>query len=139
MALVQRLAARAPSESDVVFRAVDMLAAKGRLAAARELLTRGRPYLSLASQRCFSFQREASLYMQEERWGRAIEALQTASRIEPTRADLHYLLADLYERMGSLHAAVDEVRKGRVLDTPEGAKAQQPRLERLEARKSSGP
>jgi hypothetical protein len=41
-------------------------------------------------------------------------------------------MAEVYERMGSLHSALDEVRRGRLLDTPEGAKAQDAWVQRLE-------
>ncbi|MGV3625166.1 MAG: tetratricopeptide repeat protein, partial [Archangium sp.] len=84
-------------------------------------------------QRSTLYQREAALLVAEQRWGRALEALQTASRIEPTRADLHYRMAETLERMGSLHSAIDEIRKGRLLDSPDGAKAQDANLARLEA------
>ncbi|MER2561753.1 MAG: hypothetical protein ABTQ32_13585, partial [Myxococcaceae bacterium] len=48
-------------------------------------------------------------------------------------ADLRYRIAGVYERMGSLHSALDEVRRGRLLDTPDGARAQDPWVARLEA------
>ncbi len=129
----EKLVARSPEQIEVILRLVDMLARRGRPTAAREVLERARPFFTGAEQRSTLFQREANLLIQEQRWGRALEALQTASRIEPRRADLHYRIADVLERMGSLNSAIDAIRKGRMLDTPAGAKAQDPNIARLEA------
>lgn len=133
LALLEKLTNRWPADLNLALRLVDAYAARGRPVAAREVLERARPFFTGAAQRSMLFQREASLLMQEQRWGRALEALQTASRIEPTRADLHYRMADVYERMGSLHPAVDEIRRGRLLDSPDGVKGQDANLARLEA------
>ncbi|MDP3157110.1 MAG: O-antigen ligase family protein [Archangium sp.] len=131
--VVEKLVARSPEQLEVTLRLVDMLAGRGRPTAARAVLERARPFLTGPQQRSTLFQREAALLVQEERWGRALEALQTAARIEPTRADLHYRMADILERMGSLHSALDTLRRGRLLDSPAGAKAQDANVARLEA------
>jgi tetratricopeptide (TPR) repeat protein len=133
LALLEKLAGKHPGQLDLAMRLVDAYAGRGRPTAAREVLDRSRPFFSGPQQRSMLFQREASLFIQEARWGRALEALQTASRIEPTRADLHYRMADVYERMGSPASALDALRRGRTLDTPAGAKAQDPTVQRLEA------
>lgn len=133
LALLETLGARWPNDLTLSMRLVDAYAARGRPVAARETLERARPFFSGPAQRSTLFQREAALLMAEQRWGRALEALQTAARIEPTRADLHYRMAEVYERMGSLHSAIDAIRRGRLLDSPEGAKAQDGNLARLEA------
>ena len=133
VAVLEKLVSRSPEQLDLTLRLVDTLAARGRVPAAREVLDRARPFFTGAAQRSLLFQREASLLMMEERWGRALEALQTASRIEPTRADLHYRMAEALEKMGSLHSALDAIRKGRTLDSPAGARAQDVNVSRLEA------
>jgi tetratricopeptide (TPR) repeat protein len=133
LAVLEKLVARSPEQLDVTLRLVDTLSGKGRVTAARGVLERARPFFTGPAQRSLLFQREASLLMMEERWGRALEALQTASRIEPTRPDLHYRMAEALERMGSLHSALDAIRKGRTLDTPSGAKSQDANVARLEA------
>lgn len=133
LALLEKLAAKHPNVVDLAMRLVEAYAARGRPVAAREVLERARPFFVGPQQRSTLFQREASLFMQEAKWGRALEALQTASRIEPTRADLHYRIAEVYERMGSPSSALDALRKGRTLDTPAGAKAQDATVQRLEA------
>jgi|APLak6261679142_1056127.scaffolds.fasta_scaffold00098_27 tetratricopeptide (TPR) repeat protein len=138
LSTMERLVARSPGQLDLTLRLVDMLAARGRPTAAREVLERARPFFIGPAQRSSLFQREAALLLAEERWGRAVEALQTASRLEPTRPDLHYQLASALERMGSLHSALDELRKGRVLDSPAGAKAQDANVARLEAALAGG-
>lgn len=133
IASLDQFARRTPANLDVALTLVELLSKAGRFHDAHAVLERARPFVTTQQARSGLFQTEASLWMQEERWGRALDALQTASRIEPTRADLHYRLAELYERIGSLHSALDEVRKGRVLDTPDGAKAQDPWVARLES------
>jgi predicted Zn-dependent protease len=130
---LERLLSREPGNVSVGFLLVDLYAAMQRPAAAREVLLRVRPFAASPAQRSATFEREAALWLAEERFPRALDALQTASRIEPTRADLHYRLAQVYERMGSLHSALDEVRRGRLLDSPEGARAQDAWVARLEA------
>jgi tetratricopeptide (TPR) repeat protein len=131
--LLDGLAKKEPQDVGVAMALAAVLAQQQRTSEARAAIDRARPFVSGPQGRSQLFQREAELWAQDERWPRALEALQTASRIEPTRADLKYRLAQVYERMGSLHSALDEVRKGRLLDTPEGAKAQDPWVARLEA------
>lgn len=129
---LERLLTREPSNLAAGFGLADLLSSLGRPAAAREVLQRAKPFVQSSPQRSVAFQKEAALWLQEERYPRALEALETASRIEPSRADLHYRLAEVYERMGSLNSALDEVRRGRLLDSPEGAKAQDAWVDRLE-------
>ncbi|MBL8919463.1 MAG: O-antigen ligase family protein [Myxococcaceae bacterium] len=131
--LLDRLSRKVPQDVGVAMALALVLAQQQRTTEARAVLERTRPFVSGPQGRSQLFQREADLWVQDERWPRALEALQTASRIEPTRADLKYRLAQVYEKMGSLHSALDEVRRGRLLDTPEGAKAQDPWVARLEA------
>lgn len=131
---LERLLVREPSNVGVGFALVDLLGGLQRPVAAREVLMRVRPFASTSYARSQVFQREASLWMQEERWPRAIEALQTASRIEPSNPSLHYRLAEVFERMGSLHSALDSLKRGTQLDTPQGAQAQAAWVQRLELR-----
>jgi tetratricopeptide (TPR) repeat protein len=138
LSTMERLVARSPNELGLTLRYVGMLAHRGRPTVAREVLERARPFFMQPELRAALFRREAALFSSEERWGRALEALQTASRLQPTRPELHYEMATLFERMGSLHSALDEVRKGRLLDTPAGAKAQDPTVQRLEAGMATG-
>lgn len=128
---MERLVSREPGDLSLVLGLVDMLARRGRPTAAREVLERARPYF-VGPNRAVLFQKEAALLVAEERWGRALEALETAARLEPTRADLHYQMAHVYERMGSLPSALEAIRKGRLLDSPAGAKAQDVNVARLE-------
>ncbi len=130
---LERLALRRPSDVSVGFMLVDRLLSLGRVAAAREVLERIRPFAVSPSLRSALFQKDAALWVKVDRLPRAVDALQTASRIEPSNAQLHYLLADVFERMGSIHSALDEVRRGRLLDSPEGARAKDAWAERLEA------
>ncbi len=129
---MERLVSRERSSLALVLQLVDMLAARGRPTAGRQVLDRSRSFF-VGADRATLFEREAALFIAEERWGRALEALETASRLQPTRADLHYRVATVYERLGSVHAALEAVRKGRLLDTPAGAKAQDATVARLES------
>lgn len=134
LADLERLLVRDPSNVAVGFVLVDLLGSLKRPTAARETLTRLRPFASTDALRSLVFQREASLWQQEERWPRAVEALQTAARIEPTNPALQYRLADVFERMGSFHSAHDALRHGMELDNQAGAAAQNANLRRLELR-----
>ncbi|MEW5739578.1 MAG: O-antigen ligase family protein [Myxococcota bacterium] len=129
---LERLCNREPGNVEAAFALAGLLEASNKLAAARQVLGRVRAMSTSQESRSRAFRLEAQTWMKEERWPRALEAFQTAARLEPARADLHYRMAEVYERMGSLHAALDEVRRGRLLDTAEGAKAQDPWVERLE-------
>lgn len=133
IALLEAHARKAPQDLSVAITLVQQLAAANRTSDARAVLERSRPFANGPAGRSELFQRDADLWVQDERWPRALEALQTASRIEPSRADLRYRIAVVYERMGSPHSALDEVRRGRLLDTAEGARAQDPWIARLEA------
>lgn len=134
--VLQALVAHQPGDVAAAFQLADVYAAAGQLASAREVLARLRPFVSSPAGRTAVFIKEAGLWEQEQRWARALDAWQTASRLEPQRADLHYAQARDFERMGSSHAALDELRKGRLLDTPEGARAQDAWLQRLQAAES---
>lgn len=129
---LERLCNREPGNTGAAFLLAELLEGQGKLAAARQVLGRIRSQAASPEVRARTFEDEARTWMKEERWPRALDSLQTASRIEPARADLHYRLAEVYERMGSLHSALDELRRGRLLDTPEGARAQDAWVERLE-------
>lgn len=126
------LVTRHPADLESMWTLVELLVTAKRMAQAHEVLERARPFVEGVVARAALHEREATLYMQEERWGRALDSLQTASRIQPVRADLHYRMAEVLERMGSLHSALDAVRRGRVLDTPEGAKTTDATVQRLE-------
>jgi tetratricopeptide (TPR) repeat protein len=130
---LERLLNREPQNLTVGFALTDLFASLGRPVEARAVLQRVRPFAGTPPLRSALFQREAGLWLLEERYPRALEAIQTASRIEPGRADLHYRTAEVFERMGSLHSALDEFQKGRALDTPEGARAHEAQIKRLEA------
>lgn len=128
---LERLAAKVPNNLELAFRLTELYESQGRRGAARETLERVRPYAGTTWARSTIFQKQAALWVQDERWGKALEALQTAARLEPARPDLHYRMAEIYEGMGSAHSALDEVRRGRLLDTPEGARSKDAWLERL--------
>ncbi len=122
-----------PGNAAAAFQLAELEAGRGQPQAALDVLARIKPFVADPAQRSALFTREATLWESTGRWARALDGWQTASRLEPARADLHYRMAAAYERMGSMHAALDEVRAGRLLDTPEGAKAQDGWVNRLDA------
>ncbi|MBI5478151.1 MAG: O-antigen ligase family protein [Deltaproteobacteria bacterium] len=136
---LEALSVREPGRLDVALRLADAYAGVRRCVAAREVLGRARMLAVEPSSRSLVFEKEAACWIAEERWPRALEALETAARVEPGRADLHYRVAEVLERMGSLHSALEELRRARLLDTPEGARSRDAWLQRLEAADQQGP
>ncbi|MBL9037720.1 MAG: O-antigen ligase family protein [Archangium sp.] len=129
----------APADIAAGLLAVDFLSAEGRSAEARELIGRLRPFANAAASRVHLFVLEAALWSNDGRHGKALDALQTAARLEPQRADLHYRMASAHERLGAWRSALDEVRHGQQLDSPQGAAAQAAWVERLEASRAAVP
>ncbi len=133
IARLEALAHGEPQNLTVALALAALLGQAHRTSQAREVINRSRPFVSTPAGRANLFVYEAELWLADERFPRALEALQTASRIEPGRADLRYRVAQVYERMGRHRAALEEVRQGRLIDTPEGARAQDAWVERLTA------
>jgi len=133
VALLEKRTTQAPGNVETAYVLSEILAGQGRTQAARSALERVQPFVGEASVRSELFQREASLWSADGRHAKALDAWVTASRLEPGRADLHYRVAQAHELLGSYISAIDEVRKGRALDSPAGAQAQQPWLEKLQA------
>lgn len=131
---VQLLEARLvhePGNVEVARLLIDVLVAQGRVPAARHVIERLRPFLDTQASRLSLSLTEARLWEAEGRWSKALELVQTASRAEPQRADLHYWVATLFERLGATRSAVEALQEGRRVDTPEGAARQDAWLQRL--------
>ena len=133
IALLEQRTTQAPASVETAYALAEVLAAAGKTGAARQALERVQPYVWQPAIRSELFQRVAALWSADARHGKALDAWVTASRLEPGRADLHYRAAQAYEQVGSYISAIDEVKKGRSLDSTAGAQAQQPWLDRLEA------
>lgn len=131
--LLEKHTAKAPSSVETAYALADVFAGIGKTQAARTALERVQPFVGQASVRSELFQREAQLWSADARHAKALDAWVTASRLEPSRADLHYRVAQAHERLGSYISAIDEVKKGRALDSSQGALAQQAWLEKLQA------
>jgi predicted Zn-dependent protease len=129
---LERLQAGDPGDAALGLELAAVHSSLGRIQAALDVLARVKPFVTSAYLRSIIFQREGDLWASQERWTRALDSYRTASHLEPARADLHYRMADLFERMGSPGSAIDELRRGRTLDSPEGAKAREAWLIRLE-------
>ncbi len=133
IALLEKATTQAPGSVETAIALADALASAGRTGPAREALQRVQPFVGQASVRSDLFQREAALWSADTRYAKALDALMTASQLEPDRADLHYRVAQAHERLGSYISALDEVKKGRALDTASGARGQDAWLEKLQA------
>ncbi len=132
-ALLEQRTLQAPSSVETAYALADVLAGAGKTGAARQVLERVQPYVGDPAIRSTLFQKIAALWSADARHAKALDAWVTASRLEPGRPDLHYRVAQAYEQLGSYISAIDEVKKGRSLDTTAGAQAQQPWLDKLEA------
>jgi thioredoxin-like negative regulator of GroEL len=75
---------------------------------------------------------EAETFRAEGRFGRAAEALDTARRLQPENAGLHFQAAQLYEQMGRFDAAAESVRAGARAQGPGGQEQAKAWLDRLE-------
>ncbi|MDP1922890.1 MAG: hypothetical protein Q8L14_41990 [Myxococcales bacterium] len=126
------LARKEPQNATVAVALASLLGQERRTSEGRDVLNRSRPFVATPRGRAMMFVQEADLWMIDDRLPRALEALQTASRIEPDRAELRYRVAQVYERLGRYRSALEEVRAGCRLDSPEGAKAHVVWVERLE-------
>ncbi len=91
---------------------VGHLVAEGDRQGAREVLQRASPFVSSIADRVRLLQAEAHLHAQQGRRAKALEALKTASRLQPENAALHYERARLYEKVGRPHQALEAVREG---------------------------
>jgi tetratricopeptide (TPR) repeat protein/O-antigen ligase len=129
--LLETRLVREPGNVDAARLLVDVLVAEGRVPTARQVLERLRPFVTSQPTRLSLSLAEARLWETEGRWSKALELVQTASRAEPQRADLHYWVATLFERLGATRSAVEEIQEGRRVDTPEGASRQEDWLRKL--------
>ncbi|HXX30386.1 MAG TPA: tetratricopeptide repeat protein [Myxococcaceae bacterium] len=124
--------ARRPQDAEVGFALAAQWQAAGKPALARQALERLQPFLAGGAARVRLLAAEAETFRAEGRLGRALEALDTARRLQPENAGLHYQAAQLYEQMGRLDAAAEAVRAGARAEGPAGAERARAWLERLE-------
>lgn len=127
------LARKEPQNASVAVALASLLGQERRTSEGRDVLNRSRPFVATPRGRAMMFVQEADLWIVDDRLPRALEALQTASRIEPDRAEFRYRVAQVYERMGRFRSALEEARAGCQLDNPQGASVQAAWVARLEA------
>lgn len=131
-ALLARQSARHPDSPGLAFAYAAQLDAVGRPGEAVEALDRLKPFVVPHDLRVLIFSRQAELEARQGHWGRCVDALRTAIRLEPSRPDLHYRLAGALEQMGAVRPALEALRRGMGFDSPEGARAQAANVTRLE-------
>ncbi len=125
-----------PDHVSVALELARQLLAAGRTAKSREALKRAKPFISAPSDRVSVLLLEAQTYEAEGRLVLALQAYQTAARMQPFPA-YHYRIAQTYEQLGKYREAVSAVHEGLRLDRPEAAEKQRAWLERLEERARS--
>jgi tetratricopeptide (TPR) repeat protein/O-antigen ligase len=125
----QALSRKNPANVALGLATVQLYEQMNNVAAAQETTHRLRAFANTDALKTSLFETEARLFSKEGKWQSAVDSLQTAARISPGRADLQYALADTYEKMGSIAAALESIRKGQLLDPQ--SNLQQPRIDRL--------
>lgn len=86
-------------------------------------LGRARAFADSMEQQFEVFFAEARAYQRSDRTARALQSAQAAAQLAPKRADVRYLVADLFARMGRFKEARLWLNDAMAQDTPDGAKA----------------
>lgn len=86
-------------------------------------LGRARGFADSMEQQFDIFFAEARAYRQSDRFARAVQSAEAAARLAPKRADVHYLVADLYAQLSRFGEARRWLKEAMALDSPQGAKA----------------
>ena len=130
--VLEAAVARRPQDVEVGFQLAAQWQAVGKPALARQALERLAPFLAGGPARVRLLSVEADTFRAEGRFGRAAEALDTARRLQPENAGLHFQAAQLYEQMGRFDAAAEAVRAGARAQGPGGDERARAWLDRLE-------
>jgi tetratricopeptide (TPR) repeat protein len=131
VAALQAQSNREPGNEEVAFLLAEQLLASGSPRAAREALGRVAPFLVGPDARARMFHVQGRAFEQEGRFAKALDAYQTAVRLRPGRAELHYAVARMHEEHRQPGAAAREVQEGMKVDSPQGAAAARPWVDRL--------
>lgn len=137
IAVLQAESIREPGHTELGFALVEQLLATQQTRAARDVLGRIAPFLSQPPDRARMFSLQGHAFEQERRFAKALEAYQTASRLMPQSAGLHYDVARMHEVHHQPGAAAQEVLAGMKVDAPAGAAAQRTWADRLLAEERS--
>jgi len=131
VAALQAETVREPGDAELAFLLVEQLLGAGQPRAARDALSRIAPFLSQPAARARLFAAQGHAFEQEHRLGKALEAYQTASRLQPQSAGLHYDVARMLEAHHQPGSAAQEVLAGMRVDSPAGAANARPWADRL--------
>jgi len=137
IAVLQAESLREPGHTELGFALVEQLLAAQQTRAARDVLARIAPFLSQPPDRARMFSFQGHAFEQERRFAKALEAYQTASRLMPGHAGLHYDVARMHEVHHQPGAAAQEVLAGMRVDAPAAAAAQRTWADRLLAEERS--
>jgi tetratricopeptide (TPR) repeat protein len=112
VALLQAMIVQHPDDVGLAFTLAEQLAAYRKFAQARETLARATPFLKSLDQRAALFAMEGRMFAAEGRYAKALQAFQSAARVQPLAAGHQYSIAQMYEAMGKFPEASQAVRAG---------------------------
>lgn len=131
VAILQAESVRQPGNAELAFLLVEQLLGAGQPRAARDALARIAPFLSAPAARSQLFAAQGRAFEQERRFAKALEAYETASRLQPGSASLHYDVARMHEAHRQPGAAAKAVLAGMKVDNPAGAASARAWADRL--------
>jgi tetratricopeptide (TPR) repeat protein len=123
IALLTALRVKHPENLTIGLALVDAHQATSQAPLAAQTIDSLLPLVSL-SERAQLFERKAALFESEGDFREALELRLRASRMQAATASSLYKLAALHERLGAFRLALEALRRGRALDSPQGAAAQ---------------
>ena len=132
VALLDARVVRQPGNVELSFALAEQEVARKEPRRALAALERASPFVASPGQRGRMMGLQGQAYEAMGRPAKALEAYQSAARLEPGSAGLHYIIARLYEGMSKQGEAAREVREGMRRDSAAGAEAARAWAARLE-------
>jgi tetratricopeptide (TPR) repeat protein len=133
VALLESHILRQPGQVELSFALAQQLIELKDGRRALDALGRVSPFITSMQQRSGMMQLQGQAYEALGRTAKALEAYQSASRLNPASVGLHYAIARIYEGMGKHGDAVRELREGLRRDgSPQAAETHKAWLQRLE-------
>jgi len=137
-ALLETRVLQKPGNVELSFALAEQQLVLGEPRRALEVLTRANPFVASRSQREVLMVLQGRSFEAMGRPAKALDAYQSASRLNPDKPALHYTIARLYEGMGKAGEAARAVREGMHRDSPEGVRTVKEWLSKLEEEERRG-
>jgi tetratricopeptide (TPR) repeat protein len=135
VAALEPLVSAHPASFEVAMALARAHVAEGRPRRAVDALERVKPFLHTREERTQLLLTEADAYGRDGRAIKQLEAYQSAARLQPANAVLHYNAAHVLEGLGRTGDALEEVRAGVRIEGPSAAQTQRPWMDALEKKK----